>query len=188
MNGLGSDSMSCFASRSATKPRTSSGIRAARSDELTVSPLPSNLAGTIKSRPYGLPPTWSSIHDSSWSSCCGVNAVAPSTPNPPALVTAATTSRQWLKAKSGKSIPNCSQMAGFTPPVLLGHIGPRQRPSSPAEFRCSFQELEHIADHLAAVEQPLVVVSDPGYHHVLLRFGGRIEEPPAQRRGHDIVA
>src|SRR4029079_18394269 len=188
MNGLGSDSMSCFAKRSATKPRISSGIRAARSEELTFSPLPSNFAGTIRSRPYGFPPTWSSIHDSSWSSCCGVNAVAPSTPNPPALVTAATTSRQWLKANSAKSIPNCSQMAGFTPPVLLSHIGPREGPSSPAEYRCSSQELEDIADHLAAVEQTLVVVSNPGYHHILLRFGRRIEELLAQRGGHDIVA
>ena len=38
------------------------------------SPLPSNLAGTMMSTPYGLPPTCSSIHDSSWSSCSGVYA------------------------------------------------------------------------------------------------------------------
>src|ERR1700712_5044588 len=53
------------------------------------------------------------------SSCSGGYAVAPSTPKPPALVTAATTSRQWLNAKSGNSISNCSQMAGLTPPVWL---------------------------------------------------------------------
>ena len=35
-------------------------------------------------------------------------ATAPSTPKPPALVTAATTSRQWLKARIGNSIPNSS--------------------------------------------------------------------------------
>ena len=31
--------------------------------------------------------------------------MAPSTPMPPALVTAATTSRQWVKAKMGNSMP-----------------------------------------------------------------------------------
>ena len=36
-------------------------------------------------------------------------ATAPKTPMPPALVTAATTSRQWLKAKIGYSMPNRSQ-------------------------------------------------------------------------------
>ena len=33
---------------------------------------------------------------------------APRTPKPPAFVTAATTSRQWLKASTGNSIPNSS--------------------------------------------------------------------------------
>src|ERR1700719_2351478 len=49
----------------------------------------------------------------------GVCTVAPSTPKPPARLTAATTSRQWLKASNGNSIPNMSQigdfMAVFTP-------------------------------------------------------------------------
>ena len=39
-------------------------------------------------------PTWASIHFSSLSSCSGEKASAPSTPKPPAFVTAATTSRQ----------------------------------------------------------------------------------------------
>ena len=42
------------------------------------------------------------------SSCSGEWATAPSTPNPPALVTAATTSRQWLKARIGNSTPSIS--------------------------------------------------------------------------------
>src|SRR5258706_8759956 len=54
----------------------------------------------------------------------GVCEVAPSTPKPPARLTAATTSRQWLKASSGNSIPSMSQigdfMAVFTP---LGSFG-----------------------------------------------------------------
>src|ERR1700716_150768 len=45
--------------------------------------------------------------------------VAASTPKPPARLTAATTSRQWLNASSGNSIPSMSQigdfMAVFTP-------------------------------------------------------------------------
>src|SRR4051794_7960901 len=62
-----------------------------------------------RSTPYGLPSMWSSIHFSSISSSSGVNASAPSTPNPPARLTAATTSRQCEKAKIGNSIPNLSQ-------------------------------------------------------------------------------
>src|ERR1700693_6369488 len=43
----------------------------------------------------------------------GECAVAPSTPKPPARLTAATTSRQWLKANSGNSIPSISQIGDF---------------------------------------------------------------------------
>jgi hypothetical protein len=39
--------------------------------------------------------------------------VAPSTPNPPARLTAATTSRQWLKASSGNSMPSIAQIGDF---------------------------------------------------------------------------
>src|SRR5262245_24031531 len=52
----------------------------------------------------------SSIHLSSISSCSGEKARAPSTPKPPACETAATTSRQWLKAKIGTSMPKLSQI------------------------------------------------------------------------------
>src|SRR5881398_1230951 len=47
----------------------------------------------------------------------GVNATAPSTPRPPAFDTAATTSRQWLKARIGNSIPRRSQTGVRIPPV-----------------------------------------------------------------------
>ncbi len=50
------------------------------------------------------------------SSCSGVWATAPSTPNPPALVTAATTSRQWLNARMGNSTPSMSVTLVFTLP------------------------------------------------------------------------
>lgn len=39
----------------------------------------------------------------------GVKPTAPSTPKPPALLTATTTSRQWVKAKIGNSMPSSSQ-------------------------------------------------------------------------------
>ena len=80
---------------------------------------PAYLAGTMRSTPYGRPPTSSSIHFRSISSCSGVCATAPSTPMPPALVTAATTSRQWVKARIGTSMPNISVMAVFMAGVSL---------------------------------------------------------------------
>src|SRR5436305_5751195 len=43
----------------------------------------------------------------------GECVVAPSTPKPPARLTAATTSRQWLKASKGNSIPSMSQIGDF---------------------------------------------------------------------------
>ena len=48
---------------------------------------------------------WSSIHLSSISSCSAEKPTAPSTPKPPALLTATTTSRQCVKAKIGNSMP-----------------------------------------------------------------------------------
>ena len=69
----------------------------------------SYFAGRSRSTPYGLPLTCSSIQARSISSVRGLWPVAPRTPKPPALVTAATTSRQWLKAKIGNSIPSRSQ-------------------------------------------------------------------------------
>src|SRR5690349_1932753 len=53
----------------------------------------------------------SSIQFSSISSCSGVKPTAPRTPKPPALLTATTTSRQWVKAKIGNSMPSSSQRA-----------------------------------------------------------------------------
>jgi hypothetical protein len=49
------------------------------------------------------------------SSCSGLWATAPRTPQPPAFVTAATTSRQWLKPKMGTSMPTRSEAAVRTP-------------------------------------------------------------------------
>src|SRR5947208_526056 len=71
--------------------------------------------------PYGLPSTCSSIQVSSVSSSSGVKASAPSTPRPPARLTAATTSRQWENAKIGNSMPNMSQTGVRTawPPGLV---------------------------------------------------------------------
>src|SRR5207253_2235901 len=42
---------------------------------------------------------------------------APNTPKPPALVTAATTSRQWLNATMGNSMPSMSATGVFIAPV-----------------------------------------------------------------------
>src|SRR5438552_2592874 len=72
-------------------------------------PAPAYDAGITTSTPYGLPSTCSSIQLSSISNWSVENASAPSTPMPPARLTAATTSRQWLKAKIGRSMPNMSQ-------------------------------------------------------------------------------
>src|SRR5688572_7227409 len=52
----------------------------------------------------------SSIQFSSISSCSGEKPTAPRTPKPPAFETATTTSRQWVKAKIGNSMPSSSQM------------------------------------------------------------------------------
>src|SRR6476646_9042735 len=61
----------------------------------------------------------SSIHCSSISSCSGLKPTAPSTPKPPALATATTTSRQCVKAKIGNSMPRSSQ-SGVRMVGLLG--------------------------------------------------------------------
>ncbi len=50
----------------------------------------------------------------------GVWPTTPSTPNPPALLTSAMTSRQWLNAKSGKSMPRRSQSLDCMPVVSSG--------------------------------------------------------------------
>jgi hypothetical protein len=69
------------------------------------SSAPAYLRGMSRSTPNGRPPVRSRIHLRSTSSCSGVCATAPSTPRPPALLTAATTSRQWVKARMGKIDP-----------------------------------------------------------------------------------
>ena len=80
---------------SSRKSRCAGGIIALRSfTDISPSALPSYLAGTMMSTPKGRPPTSSVIQAMSMSSCSGVWPAAPSTPKPPALETAATTSRQ----------------------------------------------------------------------------------------------
>src|SRR5690349_4127629 len=63
---------------------------------------------------------FSSIHLSSISSCSGLNPTAPSTPNPPALLTATTTSRQWVNAKIGYSMPRSLQIGVRMPAPWVG--------------------------------------------------------------------
>src|SRR5579864_4698799 len=69
----------------------------------------------------------------------GECVVAPSTPNPPARLTAATTSRQWLKANSGNSTPSISQTGDFilVPAPWRACYGPddRSRRSDRKAFR-----------------------------------------------------
>src|SRR3954447_17626260 len=74
------------------------------------------------STPYGLPSTWSSIPATSISSDTGVKLAPPSTPKPPARLTAATTSRQWLKANSGKSTPTRSRMTFMPVSIHVGRV------------------------------------------------------------------
>jgi len=101
-------------SRLRVKARCSGETRASRLFQVTFfSPDVEMFSGISTSSPYGLPSTWSSIHFSSCSTDSGECAVAPSTPKPPARLTAATTSRQWLKASSGNSIPSMSQIGDF---------------------------------------------------------------------------
>src|SRR5512134_1322462 len=70
---------------------------------------------------------WSSIHLSSISSCSAVKPTAPSTPKPPALLTAATTSRQWVKAKIGYSIPSWSHTGVLMTSLLCSGVEPGHR-------------------------------------------------------------
>src|SRR3546814_587977 len=74
-----------------------------------MSSRPSYWPGITMSTPKGRSPTCSSIHWSSISSSSGLKPTAPRTPKPPALETAATTSRQWVKAKIGNSMSSTSQ-------------------------------------------------------------------------------
>jgi hypothetical protein len=99
-----------FSSRTRrTNFRCSSGIRPASSSRSfpgSIVPVSAVLAGRSTSTPYGFPPLWLSIQSSSVSSSSTVWDAAPNTPKPPRRLTSATTSRQWLNAKIGYSIPN----------------------------------------------------------------------------------
>src|SRR5579859_3342825 len=79
-------------------------------------------SGIRTSMPNGLPSAWSCIHWSSVRTDLGEWPVAPSTPKPPARLTAATTSRQWLKATRGNSIPSMPQIGDFMTSLQLGFL------------------------------------------------------------------
>jgi WS/DGAT/MGAT family acyltransferase len=55
----------------------------------------------------------------------GLKPTAPSTPKPPALLTAATTSRQWVKAKIGNSMPSSSQSGCAATELLADQLARR---------------------------------------------------------------
>ena len=130
--GRGRDVVAARAGRRGTPGarRGSSAPSASRSSP--PSSAPTNFSGTSRSTPYGLPLTSSSIQSRSMSSCSGLCATAPSTPHPPAFVTAATTSRQWLKAKIGRSMPTSSVALVRMRRVCPGSPGPAGRPVSTA--------------------------------------------------------
>src|SRR5439155_13408982 len=111
----GSGGTRCRPSTSSTNSLWRSGIIASNAvlSSAAISPAASEF-GMTTSTPYGFPPTCSSIQSSSTSSWSFENASAPITPSPPARLTAATTSRQWLNAKIGNSMPKRSQMRVFT--------------------------------------------------------------------------
>src|SRR5918995_924817 len=72
-----------------------------------------DVPGKTRSTPKGLSPTSFSIHSIDISSSSGVIQAAPSTPTPPAFVTAAITSRQCENAKMGSSAPSAATAAVF---------------------------------------------------------------------------
>ena len=118
-------SMPYFFRRLRVKSRCCGEIRASRLFQVTsFSPAVEMFSGISTSSPYGLPSVCSSIHFSSCSIVSGECAVAPSTPKPPARLTAATTSRQWLKASSGNSIPSMSQIGDFMADAPCGGRSP----------------------------------------------------------------
>ena len=81
--------------------------------------MPSYLPGMTMSTPYGRSPTCSSSHELDLESSA-LKPTAPRTPSPPALDTAAATSRQWVKAKIGNSMPRRSQSSLCRGDLLMG--------------------------------------------------------------------
>ena len=73
-------------------------IKTHKSPSIARLQLEEGACGITVSTPYGLSPMCSSIQRHSVSSCSGENPTAPSTPIPPALLTATTTSRQDAEA------------------------------------------------------------------------------------------
>ena len=84
------------------------------------------LAGITTSTPYGLPSVFSSIHRSVVSSSSGsLNRTQPSTPMPPARLTAAAAFSEGVKAKIGYWMPNRSHSSvciNWWPRMLGVHV------------------------------------------------------------------
>src|SRR5438270_9863621 len=110
------------------------------------------------STPYGLPSTCSSIQFSSNSSWSGENARAPRTPMPPARLTAAATSRQWVKAKIGNSMPNISQSRFCISDAPSEELKPNLPPASTEEALHDGGEL----DGLVALDAVPGTLDDDG--------------------------
>ena len=100
---------------------------------------------------------------------------------PPALVTAATTSRQWLKAKIGNSIPNISVRRFF----ML--VPPRPRPRRAPVVGLAARVARHLVDE---VELPRHLVAGDLGAAVLdeLVEGGRARPGAGSHDGGDPLA
>src|SRR3954469_12332667 len=123
------------------------------------------------------------------SSMSGVIATAPSTPRPPAFDTAATTSRQWLKARIGNSMPRRSQ-TGVRIPRFCGYrkgtskprIAPAAR-EAPATS-CTRASLRARASAQGDFEDPVDLV-DEVERHLLTDLLRHVVEVGLVARGED---
>src|SRR5439155_1902442 len=135
---------------------------------------------------------------SSISSSSGLNASAPSTPKPPALLTAATTSRQWLKAKIGSSTSSFSQMgvrivlslsAGGTPARRVLHrlLELVHQPRQLGTVACrpvGEHELDVVTPHAVhALDEGGSVGGGREARHAAVGLGGRAGGEPRARGG-----
>src|SRR6266498_2039752 len=148
--------------------------------------------------PYGLPSTCPSIQLSSMSSSSGVYASAPSTPKPPARLTAATTSRQCENAKIGNSIPRSSAIGVFMrndrTGLCLTRSTIRGSATSPdgeelVDSRVERRLVDHVDVDVARTargrlpRQPALRVDDGGAALTFLREGAlKIADRVQQRR------
>src|SRR5712664_1276426 len=111
----------------------------------------------------------------------GVCEVAPSTPKPPARLTAATTSRQWLKASRGNSIPSMSQIGDF---MVLTPCG--------SFCRCSFCLMSNCSDDASASQAVMpsatgIDVVRTGPRHIHTSSSAKADDPVFQSAGDGIA-